>query len=144
VPTTPRLVPQTRHPRHADHGAAMIEMAILLPLLLLIIFGLVDFGLALRTKIVMTAAAREGARLSALGESTGTVETRVRDAADPVPVDTISVTSGCGSTSPTTATVVATRTYTFLTPVPALGEFFGGGLPSSVTVKGKGVMRCAG
>lgn len=45
-----------------QEGAAMIEFAIILPLLLLLIFGIIEFSLFLFNKQVITNAAREGAR----------------------------------------------------------------------------------
>ncbi len=45
-----------------QEGAAMIEFAIILPLLLLLIFGIIEFSLFLYNKQVITNAAREGAR----------------------------------------------------------------------------------
>src|SRR5262245_10191813 len=51
-----------------DRGAAAIEFALLFPLLMLIVFGIIDFGRALNAQITLTQAAREGARLDALGE----------------------------------------------------------------------------
>ena len=52
-----------------DRGATAVEFALLLPLLLLIVFGIIDFGRALNAQITLTQAAREGARLAALGEA---------------------------------------------------------------------------
>lgn len=46
----------------SDRATAMVEFAIVLPVLLLIVFGIVDFGRALYTLNDLTAAAREGAR----------------------------------------------------------------------------------
>ena len=43
-------------------GVAVIEFAIILPLLLVIIFGIIEFGLVLFNKQVITNASREGAR----------------------------------------------------------------------------------
>lgn len=43
-------------------GAELVEFALVLPLLLLVVFGIVDFSLALFDKAVITNAAREGAR----------------------------------------------------------------------------------
>lgn len=43
-------------------GAALVEMAIILPLLLLIVFGICEFGRALFIKNTINLAAREGAR----------------------------------------------------------------------------------
>jgi Flp pilus assembly protein TadG len=43
-------------------GSNLVEFALVLPLLLVLVFGIVDFGLALFDKAVITNAAREGAR----------------------------------------------------------------------------------
>ena len=51
---------------HTEHGAALVEFAIALPLLLITIGGIADFGLMLRTFEVTANAAREGARLAAI------------------------------------------------------------------------------
>ena len=62
----------TRRPAdgHArDRGSVAVEFALLLPLLLLLVFGIIDFGRALNAQITLTQAAREGARLAALGTS---------------------------------------------------------------------------
>lgn len=48
----------------SERGAAMVEFAIVLPILLLMVFGIVDFGRALYTLNNLTAATREGARLA--------------------------------------------------------------------------------
>jgi len=47
-----------------ERGANLVEMAILLPLLLLFLVGIADFGRAYHTYITMINAAREGARLA--------------------------------------------------------------------------------
>ncbi len=44
-------------------GVAAIEFAIVLPLLMMIIFGIIEFGLLLYDKQVITNASREGARI---------------------------------------------------------------------------------
>ncbi len=43
-------------------GAELVEFAVVLPILMLLVFGIVDFSLALYDKAVVTNAAREGAR----------------------------------------------------------------------------------
>ena len=45
-------------------GQALAEMALILPILLLLVFGLIEFGTAWRDYQVITNAAREGARWS--------------------------------------------------------------------------------
>lgn len=59
-------------------GAELVEFALVLPILLLIFGGIVDFGLLLQRQQVVTNAAREGARLAVLpGYSQADVEARV-------------------------------------------------------------------
>jgi Flp pilus assembly protein TadG len=47
-------------------GSAIVEVAFLLPFLLLILFGIIDFGRALWTTNVLHTACREGARIMAV------------------------------------------------------------------------------
>jgi Flp pilus assembly protein TadG len=44
-------------------GVAAIEFAIVLPLLMMIVFGIIEFGLLMYDKQVITNASREGARI---------------------------------------------------------------------------------
>jgi Flp pilus assembly pilin Flp len=48
-------------------GAAAVEFALLLPLLVLLLFGFIQFGTAFNTRIQATNAAREAARLAVIG-----------------------------------------------------------------------------
>ena len=60
-----------------ERGAAAVEMAIVLPLLLLVIGGLVDFGRAFYLNSVITNASREGARMLAMNYTPAEANTRV-------------------------------------------------------------------
>jgi Flp pilus assembly pilin Flp len=53
--------------RRREDGAAAVEFALLLPLLVLLLFGFIQFGLAFNARIQATNAAREAARLAAVG-----------------------------------------------------------------------------
>ena len=66
--------------RARDHkGAALIEVALTLPLLLLVSVGIFEFGRAYQTWQVLTNAAREGARMAVLPDSTdAAIEERAR------------------------------------------------------------------
>lgn len=48
--------------RIKHNGSAMMEFALVLPMLLLLVFGIIEFGTALYDKAVITNASREGAR----------------------------------------------------------------------------------
>ena len=58
----------------------MVEFALILPLLLLVLGGIIDFGRAYQQQITLTNAAREGARMAALGYTTAQVQARVTTA----------------------------------------------------------------
>lgn len=56
----------TRARWRSERGAELIEMAIALPLLLLVVLGIVDFGFLFQRYLVLTNAAMEGARVAVL------------------------------------------------------------------------------
>jgi len=62
--------PMTRTRASGERGAALVELAVVLPLLLLIAFGVVEYGSAWNRKLQMETAARAGARVgSSLGNT---------------------------------------------------------------------------
>lgn len=64
----------------SEKGAALLEAAITIPILLLISVGIFEFGRAFQTWQVITNAAREGARMAVLPDPTpGLIEQRVRE-----------------------------------------------------------------
>ena len=52
--------------KKSEKGASAVELALILPILILLIFGIVEFGIAFNNYITITHAAREGARLAAV------------------------------------------------------------------------------
>lgn len=83
-----------------ERGAAAVEFALIIALLLTILIGIVQFGRAYSEVVVLTGAAREGARLAAVRESTGEVQGRVIEAASPYDVNgSISVSTQCSDTN---------------------------------------------
>lgn len=61
---TPLAMPPRRC-RRVDRGAALVEFALLAPVLFSILLGIITGGFALATKNSMTNAVREGARVGA-------------------------------------------------------------------------------
>ena len=59
-----------RDRRRGESGQAIVELALTLPLLLLVVLGVFDFGLMFERFEVVTNAAREGARLAVLPDYT--------------------------------------------------------------------------
>ena len=70
----------TRRTPRSERGAALLEAAITIPILLLIAVGIFEFGRAYQTWQVLTNAAREGARMAVLpNTSVSAVQSRARD-----------------------------------------------------------------
>jgi len=67
--------------RSGERGQALLETAMVLPLVLLVSAGIFEFGRAYQTWQVLTNAAREGARVAILPSSTASdVQSRVQTA----------------------------------------------------------------
>jgi Flp pilus assembly protein TadG len=119
-----------------DRGAAAVEFALVLPVLLLIIFAIVDFGRMLNAKITINEAAREGARAAAL---VGTAEANARITMVTAGMGGVSSSvSGCPSEPDPNANATVTVTYSFEFVTP-LGILAGLGDP---TLEATGVMPC--
>jgi Flp pilus assembly protein TadG len=128
-----------------DRGSAAVEFALLLPVLLLLLFGVIDFGRAINAQITLTQAAREGARLASVGQSSTNVVSRTQSAATGLSPVTVTVTSSCptGAGTGTDAVVQASYTYSFITPVGAIAGLFGtAGYGSNLTLTATGEMPC--
>lgn len=71
-------------------GAALVEAAIILPILFMITLGIIEFGRALMVAQIITTAAREGTRLGILaGKSNADVKATV----DSIMLDALNVSS---------------------------------------------------
>lgn len=53
--------------RKTQRGQAVVEMALVLPILIMLIFGIIEFGRILNTYMIVTNLSREGARHGATG-----------------------------------------------------------------------------
>jgi Flp pilus assembly protein TadG len=118
-----------------ESGAAMVEMAIVLPLLLLLVFGIIELGRLYNSQVTLTHAAREGIRDYVIFEDPLQAEDIARQAVsatfDPAPM--VITTSACDPGDPTTMTI----TYPFNLRIPFFGD-------NIVTIVTEGVMRCGG
>jgi Flp pilus assembly protein TadG len=62
-----------------EDGVVAVEFAIVLPVLLLILFGIIEFGFVLFEKQVITNASREGARAGIVQAAPKPSETKIKD-----------------------------------------------------------------
>jgi len=86
-------------------GSSAVEFAIVLPILVLLVFGIIEFGLLLYDKAVITNASREGARVGIVYR------------ADPTTGDYIPLTEG--EITNVVTNYLSNHLVTFGTPSPA-------------------------
>ncbi len=83
-------------------GVAAVEFALIAPVLIAILLGILEAAFLGRATLAVANGAREGARLASLGKTTSEIKARVRRVADVVAVTdeeiTITVSSNNGST----------------------------------------------
>ena len=94
----------------SEKGASAVEFAIILPILVMLIFGIVQFGIAYNNYIALTHAAREGARLAAVNmdEILGIeeFENRIKESAPSVSIESITLSGQDGNIGDSVAVTV--------------------------------------
>lgn len=132
--------------KQAERGAAAVELALLMPLLLLVLFALIDFGRMFHAQVTLTQASREGSRLEALGYESSEVQSRSQLAATGLSGVAVEISAPCpddGTGADSDATVRTSHMFVFATPLGAIGGFFGGGgLGDPIELSAEGVMPC--
>lgn len=64
------------------HGVSLVEFALVVPVLLGLLMGILEFAVLARNNLMLSNAAREGARILALGGTTSVARTRMRSVAN--------------------------------------------------------------
>ncbi len=73
-------------------GATTVELAMVAPLLIFLLFGIIEFGLMVKDLVGVNQAAREGARSAAVGATPSTLDTRIAGAAPTINGADLSIT----------------------------------------------------
>lgn len=117
-----------------DRGAAAVEFAIVLPLLLLLTFGVIDLGRVLFTFIAVQEAAQEGAMFgSFMPDDHSAVRQRVIESIESPVLDAGDVSVACPASD--RIEVAVTHDLELLTPI--VGEWFGGSVTLTRAVRGR-------
>jgi len=128
-----------RGPR-TERGASAVEFALIVPLLVLLVLGIAEFGHAFQVQGTLSAAAREGVRTMALQNNPAAARTAVQNAATSLnPTITNAQIVITPATCPATGGSTNVR-VTISYRMSYLTGFFGSGL----NLSGTGVMRCNG
>ena len=75
-----------------NKGQALVEFALILPLLLVLIFGVIEFGRIFGAELTVNNSAREGARLGAIGAADSLIITRVLNSSGMLDSSKVAVT----------------------------------------------------
>jgi Flp pilus assembly protein TadG len=110
-----------------ERGQTMVEFALVLPILALLLFGVIQFGIAFNNYITLTDAVRAGARKAAVsGDATdpvGTTTTEVKNSAGGL--DTSQLNVSVSSTWQTGSDVTVQATYPYSIHLLGLYDFSG-------------------
>lgn len=121
----------------SDSGAAAVEFALVFPILILILIGIIEYGSVFNAQLMLTSAAREGARTMAVTGSVAQARTAVIDAAIGLTpaltaADIVITPGSCSATTNISVTIDYNKPY--------LTGMFG----ATVALEGKSTRRCFG
>lgn len=125
--------------RRPDAGMALIEAAFVLPILLVLAMGMLDFGRAFYFKHLLDEAAREGARVAVVTTPDPDIVTARVDnvlTAGGITPTSVSVT---GPDPERMVTVTVNATFTFVTP--GIYTLFNKSFGNTLAMQGRSTMR---
>lgn len=123
-------------PRASERGAVAVEFAILAPVLIMLLLGIMEFGRAYNVQVSLSNAAREGVRVMAISNDQTAAKTAAKNAAvslNPQLADTNFTFSPASCTSGAQMSVTIKYTLSTLT-----------GIAGPFPMQGVGVMVCGG
>ena len=124
--------------RKAEGGQALVELALVLPVLIMLTFGIVEFGRIFNAYLVVNQSAREGARKGIVGATDSEIMTAVNNSASTLNTAklTIAITPSQAYRTRGASLVVSVK-YPVTVYIPLLSAI----IPNPLDVNGKTVMR---
>jgi len=134
---------------NAEQGTSLVEFALILPLLLLILFGVLDFGKAFNYRNDQTHLAAEGARWAVVNVNpgSGSLQEYIKQSADSAELRTnaevciafpTNASTGTSGQVGDPVTVTVKSNYNW---IPFLSSGDGGALTLPTTISGSATMR---
>jgi Flp pilus assembly protein TadG len=117
----------------SEKGQSLVEFALIVPVLILLLLGIVDFSRIFHAYLTIDHAGREAARAASIGKDVGTITSIAINQGSSIGLTTGQVNVSTGS-SGSNATITITYPVTFLTPI--IGK-----IVSPFTLKDTTVMR---
>ncbi len=121
----------------------MAEFVMVLPIFLLLVFAIIDFGMGFHAWLTVTNSAREGARLGAVRGSQAQIVSRVQTTADSLDQTDMTITVTNAQGTPGQSVIVdVDYDYDLITPLDGiLGLISGGSLGPTLTFSSTADMR---
>ncbi|MGP0224887.1 MULTISPECIES: TadE/TadG family type IV pilus assembly protein [unclassified Paenarthrobacter] len=122
--------------RASERGAVAVEFALLAPVLVLLVLGIMEFGRAYNAQVSLSNAAREGVRVMAISNDVTAARTAAKNAAvslNPKLLDTNFTFSAPSCASGMQMSVTIKYTLSTLT-----------GIAGPFPMEGVGAMQCGG
>ena len=77
--------------QRTDSGSVTVEMVLVTPILLVLLFGIIEFGLIFKDIAILKQATREGVRSAAVGETTSHITSQVEASAATISPDALTI-----------------------------------------------------
>lgn len=109
----------------SEKGQSLVEFALVIPVLILILLAIVDFGRVYHVYLTIDHAGREAARAASIGKDDGTVQSVAVNYSESINLTTgqVAISPSGTRSSGTEVKITITHPITFLTPV--IGEIVG-------------------
>lgn len=121
-------------------GQSLVETALVLPIILLILTGIVDFGLLFNNYLIVSNASREGARSAVIGSTNEQIRAVVNTVAASLDSDKLTITISpdlpAGRSKGVAAAVTVEYEYSMITPIIAAI------VPGPFNLESSTTMRC--
>lgn len=121
-----------------NRGQALVELALVLPILLLILFGIIEFGRVYNSNIIVANSAREGARVGVVGSTDSEIIAKVKETASTLNTSKLTINITPSSSSRVRgASLTVTVQYPVQINTPIISSIVG----STITLSSSSVMR---
>jgi hypothetical protein len=117
-----------------SRGQSAVELALLLPILLLILLGIAEGGQILSAALIVEHAAREGARLGITGADDAMIVDCVCSAASTLDQGRLAVDVSPAGERDRGTMLTVTVNYSYLVVAPLISQLVGGEVPLSATL----------